>query len=153
MPWIIGIDEDAVRSVGEVIARCAAYWPVVGEIFARGENLLDDYVRLSSGPIFFCRETLLQTVQVSGRIAQTVDVINSQSGKRVSRNEAQDVAVTGLKNNRVFDAHSDEVCDGEEAAVIAKRQLVMHLAVLDPEETVEQKAEKRRDDEGERETI
>ena len=69
-------------------------------------------------PGFVGRETLLQFVQISERIAKAIDVIDAQSRERAFRNQPQNVAVGRFENNRIFNPNSYEISDGEKTAII-----------------------------------
>ena len=83
----------------------------------------------------------MQLVQISERIAQAIDVIDAQSGERIFRDQAQNEAVSGLKYNWIFDPNSDQISDGEEAAIIDALIQVLperQLVILFREQTLQE---------------
>jgi hypothetical protein len=105
----IGLYEEIVAYVHEVITAGAVDWPLFAEELAWGQNFLADDPR--------GRGARAQSLEVFERISQAVDVIDAYSIEQVALEPFQDLAVGGFKDMLAPDAQADEGIHVEEAAI------------------------------------
>ena len=114
---MLRVDEQPICEIQVVIARGAFHGPVVGQPLVLFKNLLDDQIRLVAFRALR-RESLAQAFEISGRLPQTVNMIDSKSGAVLAKPDADCFFVSGVKNGRIIHSQADQISDREKAPVI-----------------------------------
>src|SRR5438445_8444740 len=113
------INEDGVESIQKIVAGCSAYRPFSWEPFRAPQNFLYEDEELAGIPgsgIF--AGLFAQAIHVSERIAQSVDMVDTQAVDWRLRSQARDQTVCGFEDQRILDTHANEIGNREKSTVI-----------------------------------
>src|SRR5918993_1970864 len=91
---VIAIAEQLIDEVGEFVTGGAAHQPVIRQVLAHIQNLLDDHLNFS--------EVLPDTPEIHRRIVESIDVVDSQPGDLAFANQLEDQPMTKLKYVRIL---------------------------------------------------
>ncbi len=107
---VVGVDEQAIRARDEVVTGGALHGKGVAQPLVVGEDLLDRDVRVGRG--------LAQREQVADRVAQAVDVVDTQPADGAVADVLEDQPVAVLEHRLKLGPQADEGVDGEEPPVV-----------------------------------
>src|SRR5262249_51962325 len=111
-------NEKAIREIQEIVSGGSCNRPIGGQGLVSGEDFFNKDVFAAVLSSCGCCEPFLETVEISNRIQQAIDMVDAETSRARLEPKADDGFMGGVKDGGILHSDAHEIGNGEKATIV-----------------------------------